>query len=222
MARRLTDERRVTVDRSELATLPVQIILDGGSGFALDNIPVQAEARQYDWRGRLFRELTNADGRVDLNVEVLTQRETLYYVSVPPTMINNRRYQTAEATTVTIAPGARVLDPVTLTVLVENGSIDGRVQSAPDLPAGGNSGATVLAIALPSGLVYDQVAGEDGSFSFSGLPLGKYMLTASTGGSDEAWVAQPMAVDLLQKAAAEASLLLSERYAAPLARPFDR
>lgn len=202
----LVAERRVTVDRSELASLPVQIILDGGVNYEIDNIPVQAEARQYDWRGRLFHELSSADGRVDLNVEVLTQRETLYYVSVPPTMIDNRRYQSAEAIEVTIAPGAQVLDPVTLTVYVENGSIEGLVQPATDPPAD----VTVLAVAKPSGLVYSQAVSGDHSFSFSSLPLGKYLLAIPNEKAD-AWAAQPVEIDLIKEAAAEASLLLNEQ-----------
>ncbi len=211
-----TAERHVTVDRSELATLPVQVILDGGADFAIDNIPVQAEARQYDWRGRLFRELTSADGRVDLNVEVLTQRETIYYVSVPPTMINNRRYQSAETTTLTIPPGAGILDPVTLAVYVENGSINGRVQASPDLPAGIDLDGDVLAVALPGGLIYNQAPAQDSSFAFSGLPLGSYLLTADNEESGGSWAAQAQELDLLEQSAVESSVLINKTSGTPL------
>ena len=206
---KISAERRVTVDRSQLATLPIQVVLEGGPDYALDGIPVQAETWLYEWRGRLFRELTNDDGWVDLRVEALSQRDTHYLLSVLPTLIGNRRYQSAEPVKVIVPPGTELLDPVVLTVVVENGSINGRVESAMDLSSI-DANASVLSIAQPSGLVYHKLLQKDNTFSFDGLPLSKYILTVNTANIKE-WTAQPVQLDLVEEATAEVSISLVEK-----------
>jgi hypothetical protein len=208
--RQISATRQVTVDRSELATLPVEVILSGDFDFALDNIPVQAETRLYEWRGRLFRGLTRADGRVQLNVEALSQRSTEYLISVPPTMIGSRRYQSLEAVTTEIAPGTVLADPVTLTVFVEDGRITGHVETVQDRPSL-SADAVILAIAWPGGLVYNQPLHEDNSFSFSGLPLSKYIVTVTGAGTGQEWPAQTAQLDLTEEAEAEVALVLDEQ-----------
>lgn len=198
LAGRATAVRHITVDRSDRATLSVQVVLEDGAGFGLRHIPVQAETRLYEWRGRIARELTDAQGWAELDVEALSQRATHYLVSVPPTLIENRRYQSVEPVTVIIPADGGQAGPVTLRVRVENGIIDGQVQAP-------GAATTVLAVAQPSGRVHTQALGEGGRFRFDGLPLGRYLVVAQ-GGAGQGWTSQAAAIDLSEASRAEVTL----------------
>jgi hypothetical protein len=211
----VTAERRVTVDRSELAHLPVQVQLHDGADFALEDIPVQAETRLYEWRGRLFRELTDQDGRVNLRLERLTQRGTHYWLTVPPTLINNRRYQSVAPVEVVLTPGGGDLAPLILHVTVENGRIAGRVQP-PDNSSALAAGWPILAIAQPSGHLYQQKLPDDQQFTFTGLPLGHYLLALDSVAAEHGWTAEPTQVNLLDEAAVEVTLNLQPKHSGDL------
>jgi hypothetical protein len=208
----VTAEKRMTVDRSQYATIPVEVVLDGVNGAALDNIPVQAETRLYSWRGRRFIALTDTDGRAELRVEALSQRDTRYLLSVSPTLIHDMRYRSLATTEVVIPPGTTIAEAVRLVVIVENGAIAGNVVTDLDLSAG-----AAVAIAWPSGNLYQEEIRDDNSFTFSGLPLGEYLVSVTTG-DDEAQdtFAQPEKVDLAALVSADVSLVLEEPPAADL------
>lgn len=208
-----TAEKRMTVDRSQYATIPVEVIVDGGGETSLDRIPVQAETRLYEWRGRRFMELTDGSGRANLRVEALSQRDTRYLLSVPPTLIDNRRYQSVETVEIVLVPGEEMTEPVEIAVVVESGTITVGLDAPSDL-----SEATVLAIALPSGTIYREKIQEDATFAFGRLPLGEYLISVdSREAGEDAVTAQPVLVDLLESPAAEVTLSLDETSGADLA-----
>jgi hypothetical protein len=207
-----TAVREVTVDRSGRAALPVQVVLVNDSGFGLAQIPVYAETRLYEWRGRIVHDTTDAAGYVTLDVEALGQRETHYYVSVPPTMINDRRYSSIRTEEVIIPAGATQVDPITLAVRIENGIIIGRVQTMP----GGTpdlAGSTALAFAQPSGRIYTQPLAADGTFLFEGLPMGEYLLTMETAAQSQEWAARTTHLDLSKQPTTKATLEIIEKTA---------
>lgn len=210
-----TAEREVTVDRSQLATIPIQVMIESGGEGSLDGIPIQAETRLYEWRGRRFLESTDDKGIVDLKVEALSQRETHYLLSVPPTLIDNRRYESVETLKVVVPPGVELLDPVTIRVAIENGTIAGSVTSTIDL---GDADVEALAIALPKGQIYQETIQDDDTFSFYRLPLGEYLVTiAARGGAADEVFAQPLIVNLMESAATEVSLSLEQKKGSDLA-----
>ena len=208
-----TAEKRMTVDRSQYATIPVEVILDGAGEASLVNIPVQAETRLYEWRGRRFMELTDDRGQAELKVEALSQRDTRYLLSVPPVLIDHMRYESVETIEVAIPPGAQMIEPVKIVVAVENGAIAGSVVTDFDL-----SDAAAVAIAQPSGKLYQEEIQEDNSFNFSGLPLGEYLVSIALADSSAIDAAiQPLYVDLVAAPTSEIALTLDERSGLDLA-----
>jgi hypothetical protein len=209
----VTAEKRMTVDRSQYATIPVKVTVNGVPGASLSNIPVQAATRLYSWRGRRFIALTDADGRAELRVEALSQRDTPYLVSVSPTLIRDMRYQSLAATEVIIPPGTTMTDTIDLAVVVENGAIVGTVVTDVDSGAG-----EAIAIAWPNGNLYRERIQDDNTFAFKGLPLGEYLVSA-TARDDQAQDAfgQPVRIDLVEAVSARVSLALEEQPAVDLA-----
>jgi hypothetical protein len=205
----VTAEKHITVDRSQYASIPVVVYLDEGAGAPIEavplkGIPVQAETRLYEWRGRRFGTVTDAGGLAELRVEALSQRDTHYLISVPPTLIDNVLYQSAEIVDIILPPGVVQTEPVAIEIRVEQGSINGSISST-----AGQSGLgyEVLAIALPNGSIYREPLQEDNTFFFTGLPLGEYMVALDAGeGAVKGFKTQPVIVDLIQSSATDISL----------------
>jgi hypothetical protein len=202
-----TAEKRMTVDRSQYATIPVEVILVGENEASLGGIPVFAETRLYEWRGRRFMELTNDQGFAELDVEALSQRETRYLLSVPPTLIDDILYRSAETIEIVLPPGAAMAEPVKIPVIVESGVIAGSVAIDVNLSDG-----KALAIAQPSGKVYQTSIQVDNTFEFDELPLGEYLVSAIlTEDASPSSMAQAEHVDLVDSVTADVMLLLGER-----------
>jgi len=194
--------RQVTVDRSQWATLPVRIQAPDGSALPVVGIPIQAETRLYQWRSRLFKDHTDSEGTAMLQVEALTQESTRYRIGLPPTVTEAGRYRTVSPVEVVLEPGARQSAPVTVVLEVERGVIRGRVQVPDDAPL---HPLKVWAVSLPTGAFYEEECGTDGTFSFAGVPLGRYLLAAAAAG-EVAFAKQLSRVDLTKSPAADVTL----------------
>ncbi len=86
-----TDTRWIVNDESKTATIPVSITLENGE--PVSQLPIQASTTLYQWRGRTFLDSTDSEGQASLHVEALSDNQTTYQVSVPPTVIDGVLYQ---------------------------------------------------------------------------------------------------------------------------------
>ncbi len=166
-----SDERWVTVDPSGRASVSVNTVLEGAAGQAVTGLPVQADTRLYEWRGRTFIGTTGANGTADFDVEALAAASTRYVLQIKPTVINGQLYESAAPVEVVLPPGATTAPPVTLTVRARAGHIAGEL-------AGSHSVVTLYAIHLPEGTRYDTQTSTSGTFTFKNLPIGRYLVLA--------------------------------------------
>jgi uncharacterized protein with WD repeat len=166
-----SDERTIFVDDGGIATIPVRVLLD--SGQVVTGLPIRAETRLYEWRGRSFTSLSDANGQTILKVEALSQNPTYYNISIPPTVINGILYESKESQPVTLLPGAASAPEVTLQVKVTSGQISGQI-------GGLSAPVQVWAINLPGGTSYQATSSVNGKFTFQGLPVSQYLLAVDT------------------------------------------
>ncbi|MEP7356511.1 MAG: hypothetical protein ABI847_04680 [Anaerolineales bacterium] len=166
-----SDERWVTVDPSGQARLSVQTVLEGAAGEAVAGLPVQAETRLYEWRGRTFFGTTGAAGDTNFLVEALAAAPTRYILQIQPTVVNRRLYESVAPVEVVLPPGALSAPAVTLTVRARAGHIGGQL-------AANGAPVTIFAIHLPEGARYDAATNSNGTFTFDDLPIGRYLLLA--------------------------------------------
>ena len=193
-----SDERVIFVDSGGVAEIPVQVLLDTGQ--SISGLPIRAETRLYEWRGRTFTAISDSKGQASLQVEALSQNPTTYQISVPPTVINGVLYESIDSVQVTLPPGATEAPAVTLHVQLASGEISGHV-------TGLAAPIQVWAISLPDGAAHITTTSSQDTFTFSELPVRQYLLA----GDPQALAGQGMALspesmDLTQTLSAQVNL----------------
>ena len=171
-------KRRITVDLSDVATVPVQITLEGKPEAGLDGITVIGTTRLYLWRSRLARGITDQNGRVQMRIEALSESPTQYTFEVKPVIVDGVLYASNETVTLTLPPGAKTGPQITLSLKSRSGLIGGTLLGA-DLPKKTN--LQVWAINLPEGDHRKMLLNPQGQFEFSNIPLDEYLLTLDRG-----------------------------------------
>jgi WD40 repeat protein len=196
--RRAIDERSIYVDNSATVLLPVQVLQENGQ--PASNIPVQAETRLYEWRGRLFNAVSDSEGKAVLPIESLSQIPTVYQVSVPAVVLDGVLYESVEPVQVSLSAEANSAPEVTIYVRARSGQISGQV-------VGASNSIQLWAIHLPDGSARQAKTTPQGSFSFMDLPIGQYLFTADPQPlAAQGLALKPQELDLTQSPDADMSL----------------
>ncbi len=193
---RATDDRWVNVDISTVGALEVRVV-DADSGQPVPGLSVQASTRLYEWRPRSFTAIANGEGIAQISAEVLKQASTIYSISIPKQVSGGVVYEGLEATEVVYAPDTPALQSVVLQVRSQRGEILGKIEAQEDAASGSE---TIWAVQLPSGPAFQTVTSQ-GTFSFHGLPVAKYLLFSD--------VENMQTVDLSSAPVADVTLLPS-------------
>ena len=203
-----TDERVISVDPGGNASIPVQVLLDNGQPAA--NIPVQADTRLYEWRGRSFTGTSDSSGRLTLPVEALSQNPTTYQISIPPTVVDGVLYQSKADVRVELPAGATGSPAVTLHAQTTTGAIAGHLDglAAP---------VRVWAISTLDGSARIATTSAQGGFAFDKLPVTQYLLLADPQELAKQGLALlAESVDLTQSPSAQVNLAPQPLTGAPL------
>lgn len=166
-------ERHIVVDRSSFATVPVRVIHADRPEKPVPDVPVRASTRLYLWRTRHAAAASDARGYANMRVEALAEAPTRYVLQVEPTVVDGVLYASVEPVELVLPPGATSASPVTLKVRSRMGEIAGTLAQADGRPLGS---VPVYAIRLPDGDSRRTDTSEDGVFSFSNLPIDRYLL----------------------------------------------
>lgn len=212
---RASDERWLTVDTSDKATLDVRV-LDQETGKPLPGLSVRAATVLYEWRDRFENQVTDADGVASLSLEALSQATTRHEIKIPPTSLNGYLYEGAEPVIIELPPAAESHAPLTIYVNVRTGQITGTLTGAsqPDP-------LEIWAIHLPDG-AYHKTSAANGTFTFADLPIGEYQLLVDPATQRFGVHAEPIQVDLTQQAQASINIELKETSTASLSgRVYD-
>lgn len=167
-------ERRITIDRADYASVPVQVIVDGAAERSIANIPVKASAWLYMWRARYTLAATDETGLALIRVEALSEAPTQYVVRVEPSVVDGVLYESVQPVAVTLLPGATSTPVLTLHIRGQTGQIVGRLSGITD-------SVPIRAIHLPDGAYYLTQTTTTGAFAFSDIPIGRYYLVAEAG-----------------------------------------
>jgi hypothetical protein len=177
-----------------LATVPVTVLLAGDSEQAVANVNVTASTRVYLWRARFGHGITNERGAAALQVEALSQSPTTYLFTVESTVVAGVLYEGVESVAVELPPGAASAPPITLTVNAYTGAISGRLQG---MSAAANDDFSIWVIRLPDGESYQTYPSDQGTFTFSSVPIGRYLITVGNSqDAERGGPSQPQTVDL--------------------------
>ncbi|HKZ83675.1 MAG TPA: carboxypeptidase regulatory-like domain-containing protein [Anaerolineae bacterium] len=174
-----SDERWITVDRSRSATLTVQTILEDTPAHPVSSLPVQADTRLYEWRGRRFIGATNASGYTNVQVEALSEAPTRYIVKVEPLVVDGVWYESAEPVTVTLPLGATSVPPITLRMRQQTGQISGQLEAGETVDVALSS-IPIRVIRLPDGVSYQTQTSAQGAFVFTDVPIAEYLIAADS------------------------------------------
>lgn len=202
------DERWIKVDASGVATIPVQVI-DSVSHQPLPGINVQASSVLYEWRARFGHATTQQNGIAQLELNQLSQYPTVYTVSISPTVYKGQLYSSDNPITVTLTPGTKTYEPVTLTAKVLSGQIKGKLQNTEAISS--PKDVTVWAIQLPAGPAYKTQLSSQNTFGFDQIPVSQYLVTLDHSiPAAQNIHAAPQLVDLFESPAADISLALTK------------
>ena len=165
-------ERHITVDRSAYTAVPILVHLADDPDQPVAGVKVSAATWLYLWRSRSFSGMSDAQGQALIRTEALAEAPTDHVFRVEPTVVDGVLYEGVTTAELTLAPGeTAVSTPLTLTVKAHTGEVTGNISGlSPTEPR------SVWAIRLPTGESYQTVA-EQGTFSFSLLPIDRYLLT---------------------------------------------
>lgn len=171
--RRRSTRRQITVDVSQLATVPVDVFLEDEPEQSIAGVKITASTWLYLWRSRFGSGVSDESGRASVNVEALTQAPTDYHFRVSPTIVDGVLYRGVESASLTLLPGAAEAPPIRLAVTAHRASIQGKLIS---------SGATdsvdsVWAICLPDGHALKAGVNAEGRFTFTDIPVDQYYVT---------------------------------------------
>jgi hypothetical protein len=165
-------ERQITIDLADYATIPVQVVVDGGQDKNLSGIPISGSTWLYMWRTRYFRGVTDEFGRVDMLVEALADSPTQYSFYVESSIVNGELYESLGSVEVTLSPGAKTAPLITVHVAKHQNIVVGNLVGV-DLPPPDD--LSVLAVKLPDGDSYRTSISSQGEFIFLDLPLDQYL-----------------------------------------------
>jgi len=203
------DQRLIYVDYSQSVIIPVTVLEEDGQ--PAPNMPILSETRLYEWRERTFRTISNSTGQASLNVEALSQNQTTYQISIPPTVINGVLYKSKDSVQVELPLGATTSPAVTLHVQTASGEISGHV-------TGLGSPIQVWAISLPEGIAQITTTSAKGTFAFSSLPVSQYLLAADPLALAKQGKALPAErIDLTQSLSTQVNLIAQTLKCASLA-----
>jgi WD40 repeat protein len=166
------DERWITVDVSEAVEFDVRV-KNAMSGQPASGLIVQAETMLYEWRERRTNAITNKDGLAKLRLEALSQMPTSYRISVPEQVMEGRLYFSEQVQQVVFPTEANSIQPIEFFVHAQTGKIEGQLENEKGLPI---DSVPVLAVRLPEGPGYRSNTTVDGFFTFTDLPISKYIL----------------------------------------------
>lgn len=193
-------ERLLYVDHGNPILIPIQVLLEDDQ--TVMDIPIQASTRLYEWRGRTFNAVSDTNGKATLTVEALSQIPTTYQISVPPIVVDGVLYESVEPVEVKLLPGATTAPPVTLRVRAQTGQISGQID-------GLGEPAQVWAIHLPDGSAQTTTTSQQGTFSFSNLRVGEYIITVDPQAlAQQGLTLTPSRVDLVQSVDSQVDLTL--------------
>lgn len=165
-----TAERSITVDVSGYVDVPVQVVIDGEPGRAIEGITVVADTRLYLWRARQYSAKTDTNGRAVIRLERLAQAPTHYVIQIEPRVVNGAMTISRVPIQVTLPPGVMQVAPVTLVAQLQRGQIQGTIANFQN-----RSDLTVRASSFSSGAAYSAKTNQ-GKFVLSNLPLDKYLV----------------------------------------------
>jgi len=197
-----SDERWLTVDTSAKAQVDVRVV-DQDSGAVIPGLSVHAAAILYEWRDVYANQASGADGIASLSLVTLSQVKTSYEINVPPTSLNGYLYESVEPVTMRLSPAASTHEPITIPVQVSRGQINGTLASVETLAAP----LDIWAVHLPDG-AFQKTAALDGSFSFTDLPSGEYLLFVDSAAGLSGFQATPQQVSLSKTAQADVNIAL--------------
>jgi len=198
-----SDERWLTVDTSAKAQVDVKVV-DKDNGAIIPGLSVHAAAILYEWRDVYANQTSGADGVASLSLIALSQVETSYEIVVPPTSLNGYLYESVEPVILKLPSAASSHEPVTIRVQVNRGQIKGRLANAQKLVIP----LDVWAVHLPDG-AFQKTAALGGSFSFTDLPSGEYLLFVDSSLELSGYQAEPQRVSLSKTAQADVSIALA-------------
>lgn len=173
--REATDERSITIDRSGSAAVPVKVMLDGVPGQPVSGVQVTGSTWLYIWRSRVVTGSSDENGLALIRVEALAESPTEHSFRVAPTIVDGVLYKGVNAAPLTLPPGASQADPIELRVRAYTGEVTGMLQGEGTAI---ESSPSILAIHLPSGGSRRVEPSPQGTFGFSPLPLGRYLIAA--------------------------------------------
>ena len=202
-------ERRVVVDQSGYADVPVQVVVADHPGQNIQGLRVVASTRLYDWRAREYSATTDASGRAVLHLEALGQAPTRYLLRVEARVINGILYVSPTPLPVVFPPGTTIAALIELKVASQYGRIDGTIDPKGLKDLSGLNTLTIRAIQVPSGAAFATKTAQ-GKFSLVDLPIAKYWLVVD----EEAVAAQsaqaaPQPIDLTSTSVVSATLQLA-------------
>jgi hypothetical protein len=193
--RQASTERRITVDRSTIGEVPVQLVLDGEASYALQGVQVTASTRLYLWRSRNTLAAADEQGLAVVPVEVLSEAPTTYTFRVEPHLLDGVLFSGTAPVTLTLLPGVLQASRVTLHIRAQTGRIEGRL-AAPQAALA--APLPVLAFHLPEGECHKVQATSRGEFTFESLPIGRYLVTLEEQLAELGYTAQETLVDLTE------------------------
>ena len=164
-------QRKITVDRSELAEVEVQLEIINGDGLPIEGIPVSASTWLYMWRSRIYSGGTDGNGLARFQVEALQEKTTKYRFEVKPTVINGIRYESVSAVDVFLPVGDSNAPKVTLQVKASMATISGQVSGEQPLPE-----MIIWAIPDNNDELLKMPVETDGTFTFESVPINKYSI----------------------------------------------
>jgi len=173
--RQTTSERHIVVDRSAYTTVPVQVMYTGNPGQAMAGITVTASTWIYEWRARHDYAKTDETGIAYLTLEALSQGPTHYLVQAESSVQDGVFYEGVEPLQVTIPASGGMSNPIMLEIHQTLGTIGGQirfVRSKVPLPL------ELWAVRVRDEAGYRASVNEFGRFTFTDLPLGRYIITA--------------------------------------------
>jgi len=188
--------RRIIVDKSGFANLPVSVAGADAAIQDLAGIPVVAAtefpvtaSQSTSVQTREFSAQTDAAGRVYMQVESLATADLHYRVYVPPTVHGNALIS-SEAVSLTVPANTLEAGPVEIRINAANTQLSGAVKPA----AGAGS---VYAVSQTDGRVYAAAAEpETNAYGFSHLPIDRYLVGVVDAPSGAHVLSNVSAVDL--------------------------
>jgi len=168
--------RRIIVDKSGFANLPVGVVGADAAIQDLAGIPVVATtefpvtaSQSTSVQTREFSARTDADGRVHMQVESLATADLHYRIYVPPTVHGNTLIS-SEAISLTVPANTLEAGPVEIRINAAKTQLSGAVKPA----AGAGS---VYAVSQTDGRVHEAAAEPAaGTYGFSQLPVDRYLV----------------------------------------------